>query len=341
MKPCSRLKKSLHIVLIALASLLLLVALVMLGAHLLTPVIYNDFFDGEVAEFESAGLSDGLVPQGFAYVEPHGVYLQCGYMNDGSASRIYIIDEQNGYASRYVTLLAPDGTEYTGHTGGITAYDDLVWLANDGEGEDNCVWVFSLDELLAAPNGGTLTLNTKFQPESRAAYCLADGEYLWVGEFYRAEDYPTKSTHAFTVAGGAEQNALVCAYPLDTASELGIADTTPALLLSVPGQVQGFAMTQDGGFVLSSSFGLSSSILRFYNGISLDQPSASLDVNGTEVPVYFLDDDLLARVIEAAPMSEEIEVKDGRLYVLFESACQKYLFGNFMRGRSVYSIPLQ
>ena len=342
MKQRSGSKKVFRIVLIALASLLALVALVLAGAHLLTPVVYGDFFDGEVAEFKAAGLGDGLVPQGFAYVEQHGVYLQCGYMADGSASRIYVIDERNDHTVHYVTLLAADGTAYTGHTGGLTAYDDLVWLVNDGEGEDNCVWVLSLSELLSAPNGGTITLNNKFQPESRAAYCLADGEYLWVGEFYRAEDYPTKASHTFTVADGAQQNALVCAYPLDTASELGIADTTPALLLSVPGQVQGFAMTADGGFVLSSSFGLSSSILRFYSALPAEQqPDATLDVNGASVPVYFLDNDMLIRVVEAPPMSEEIVVKDGRLFVLFESACQKYIFGNFMRGRPVYSIPME
>lgn len=336
-----RIKQAFKGLLITLGSLVLLFGLILLGSHVLTPVIYNDFFDGAAAEYETAGLDDALVPQGFAYLEDKNVYLQCGYMADESASRIYIVDEQNGYAARYVTLLSPDGTTYTGHTGDITSHNDFVWLANDGEGEDNCVWVLSLTELLTTPNGGTITLKTKFQTESRAACCLADGEYLWVGEFYREEDYPTAKTHAFTVAGGVEHRALICAYPLDTAAEFGISGLTPELMLSVPGQVQGFAMTEGGGFVLSSSFGLSSSILRFYDGITLGQPDAALDVNGTGVPVYFLDDDVLIRTVTAPPMSEEIVVRNDRLYVLFESACDKYIFGNFMRSRPVYSIPLE
>lgn len=334
-------KKSYKIVLITLCTLILLVGLILLGAHLLTPVIYGDFFESAVAEYEAAGLSDGLVQQGFAYLENEKVYLQCGYMNDGSASRIYILPEGDEANARYVSMLAADGTPYTGHPGGLTSYGNFVWISNDGNGEDNCVWVLSLDELLAQPNGGTVTLSTRFYPQTRAAYCLADGEYLWVGEFYREQDYPTDPAHTFTVAGGTEHHALVCAYRLDSNAEYGIADLTPVLALSVAGQVQGFAMTEQGGFILSSSFGLSSSILRFYPSLASDTPDASITMRGEEIPVYFLDEQNIERLVKAPPMSEEIIVKDGRLYVLFESACKKYIFGNFTRGRDVYSIPLE
>ena len=36
-------------------------------------------------------------------------------------------------------------------------------------------------------------------------------------------------------------------------------------------------------------------------------------------------------------MSEEIVCKDGKVYVLFESACTKYIFGNLIRGDRVYA----
>ena len=347
MKQRSGSKKVFRIVLIALASLLALVALVLAGAHLLTPVVYGDFFDGEVAEFEAAGLGDGLVPQGFAYVEQHGVYLQCGYMADGSASRIYVIDEQSDHATRYVTLLAEDGSAYTGHTGGLTAYDDLVWLANDGEGEDNCVWVMSLAEILAAENGGSITLTTKLQSETRAACCFADDQYLWVGEFNDGEKYVTDASHKFAVSGG-ENFALVCAYPLDASSVYGVAFTeadgkavfTPALALSVTNLVQGFTRTPEG-FALSTSYGLSVSHVYFHKDVTTGEADASIQVNGTDVPVYFLDSESLTDDLSLPPMSEEIFVKDGRLYVLLESACKKYIFGNLIRGRHVYSYELE
>jgi hypothetical protein len=66
-----------------------------------------------------------------------------------------------------------------------------------------------------------------------------------------------------------------------------------------------------------------------------------MTVNGASVPVYYLDSESLTDDITLPPMSEEIFVKDGRLYVLLESACKKYIFGNLIRGRHVYSYGLE
>lgn len=342
-KPCI-LKKIGKIALIVLCSLLALVIVLLLGAHLFTPAVFSDFFKDAEKEFRIPGLSDGVVPQGFTYLPEQKLYIQCGYMADGeNASRIYLIPEGDEKNASFVELLTKDGAPYTGHTGGITTDGKLVWLANDGEGEDNCVWVFSLDELLAAKAGDGIKLTTSFQPESRAAYCYVDGEYLWVGEFYREGDYPTKESHTFSVSGDVEHHALICAYPLDDTSATGIKAGVPALLLSVTGQVQGMVRTEDGGFILSTSYGLSKSHLIFYKNILANQESAdnALEIDGTNVPVWYLDASHLIRDIEAPPMSEEMVVRDGRVYYLTESACKKYIFGNFIRGRHVYSLPIE
>ena len=37
---------------------------------------------------------------------------------------------------------------------------------------------------------------------------------------------------------------------------------------------------------------------------------------------------------------EEIVIDNDRIYYLTESASKKYIFGNFIRGRHVYSLPL-
>ena len=332
---------------IVVGGLVALVAVVALCLHLFTPVVFRDFFGNADKEYLIPGLGDGLVPQGYAYVPEQEVYLQCGYMTDGeSASRIYVTDAKNPKDSRYIELVTADGAPYTGHTGGITAAGDFVWLANDGEGEDNCVWVMSLTELLAAENGGKITLTTKFQSETRAACCFADDKYLWVGEFNDGEKYVTDVSHKFTVNGG-ENFALVCAYPLDAASVYGVAFTeadgkavfTPALALSVTNLVQGFTRTPEG-FALSTSYGLGVSHIYFHKDITTGEADSSIKINGTDVPVYFLDAASLTDDVSMPPMSEEIFVKDGRLYVLLESACKKYIFGNLIRGRHVYSYGL-
>lgn len=332
---------------IGAGALVALVAVLLLSLHLFTPLVFNGFFGNAEREYLIPGLSDGLVPQGYAYVAEEDVYLQCGYMTDGeSASRIYVTDAQNTKETVFVELYTADGQPYTGHTGGITAAGSFVWLANDGEGDDNCVWVMSLDEILAAENGGKITLTVSFPSETRAACCFAGDEYLWVGEFNDGEKYVTDAGHKFAVSGG-ENFALVCAYKLDPASPYGVAFTendgqpvfTPSLALSVTNLVQGFTRTPEG-FALSTSYGLGVSHIYFHKDVTKDAPDASILINGIDVPVYYLDADSLTDDLSLPPMSEEIFVKDGKLYVLLESACKKYIFGNLIRGRHIYSYGL-
>ena len=193
-----------------------LVLCLLLALHVITPLASIDFFVNSDPEYVTPGIYEGLVPQGYAYIGEKDVYLQCGYMADGvSASRIYVTNATDTRDTFFVELYTADGQPYTGHTGGLTSYSGIVWLTNDGEGDDNCMWVFTLAELLEAKDGKVI-LKTKFQPESRAACCFADGEYLWIGEFNDGEKYVAKESHAF-----GENNALICAYEIDTASEYG------------------------------------------------------------------------------------------------------------------------
>ena len=324
--------------LIFLSTLLVIWLLV----QLITTIIFFEFFQKADKEFRTPGMSDGLVSQGFTYLEDQQFYLQCGYMADGeSASRIYIIPQNEPDEAYYVELKNADGSPYLGHTGGIAAKGNFVWLANDGEGEDNCVWVLSMYDLLRLDAGEAYTLDVSFKPKTRAAYCFVDGNALWVGEFYRPVDYPTDESHTFTVSGGKEHHALIGYYTIDETTETGIASTTPVVFLSVPEHVQGAERDQYGHFILSTSYGLSKSHLLFYDDVLTDKNDAYLTVDGQEVPVWFLDDDALKRDLICPPMSEEIVINNDRVYYLTESASKKYIFGKFIRSRHVYSLPIE
>ncbi len=337
-------KKIVKAALISLGSLIALILLALFAKHLITPLIYSDFFSNAEKEYAVPGLSDGIVPQGYTYAEDAGVYLMCGYMTDNeSPSRIYITKEGDEKNSKYISLVTKDGKAYTGHTGGITCDGSFVWLANDGSVEDgdNGVWVLSLDQLLSAENGGEITLDTFFTPECRSAFCLVDGEYLWVGEFRDSEKYLTKDSHTFKIDSDETNYALICRYRIDADSETGISDDTPDAILSVRDLVQGFIRSSDGSFVLSCSYGLANSFMYKYNDVTKDDADASLEVNGAKVPVWYLSDEDMQTSVEMPPMSEELVYRDGRIYVLFESACNKYVFGNFMRGRHIYSFEFK
>jgi hypothetical protein len=88
----------------------------------------------------------------------------------------------------------------------------------------------------------------------------------------------------------------------------------------IPSKVQGIVFDEDGGVYLSTSYGRSSSsyLLYFSSVISLStSPSHP------------------TRRIEMPPCSEEIESYAGNLYVLFESAGEKYLEGTDGKGKSL------
>ena len=87
--------------------------------------------------------------------------------------------------------------------------------------------------------------------------------------------------------------------------------------------------------VLSTSYGLAASHLLFYDksGISAGQ----LTLNGKEVPLYYLDGACLKRSVTAPPMTEEIVNLNGRIYIMCESASNKYIFGKFMSGKYLWS----
>ena len=64
------------------------------------------------------------------------------------------------------------------------------------------------------------------------------------------------------------------------------------------------------------------------------------DFDGTKVPLIYLDSATLIDDVRMPPMAEEIVYMDGDVYVMNESACTKYKFGNLTSGRRVWAYEL-
>ena len=91
----------------------------------------------------------------------------------------------------------------------------------------------------------------------------------------------------------------------------------------------------DTQIVLSTSYGVAPSKLKYYN---LNHAAHEQKTIGSlTLELYYLEGACLERDVIAPPMSEEIVYKDGRLYIMTESASNKYIFGKFMSGRYMYS----
>lgn len=286
--------------------------------------VYSDFFGKSDAAFRIPGLTTGFVPQGFHYLQERDTYLISGYMKDHSAARIYIRDTDG--STRFVELANADGSAYDEHAGGVTVNGEYVYLPGTMS-----VDVFRLEDVLTKDRAAVIG---KLEMEYDGDCCTFYNGYLFVGDFYYPETYETPEEHRFTTPAGDENPAVIAVYKAEPAAEFGI-DPTPVAAISIRDRVQGIGFTEDGQIVLSTSYGFADSQLWFYDFDADRQGNVKL--SGEDVPLYYLDSANLAHQVDIPPMSEEVVCMDGKVYVLFESACTKYLYGNLIRGTHVYA----
>lgn len=326
-------KKFLKVLAIVLLSLILVVALFITGLKIAGHVRYDEsFFNDAWKEFSIPGIHDGYVPQGITYDEASGNFLCCGYMDDGSTSRVYVVDPKTD-ENRYVLLRNADESNCTGHVGGLAVYAEYLYVVDDGH-----TLVYLLSDVLNAEEGAFVTARGIVPSNCRASFNYVKDDILYVGEFYRAENYETDSTHHFTTETGEVNRALIFAYELDEDAEFGVVSDSPLYAYSITDQIQGMCITDKGDICLSASWGPATSYLYLYEGVPTDEGDATVTVRGTEVPVIFLDSSDLKETIELAPMSEEVTYVNGRIYTMYESASNKYIFGKFFRETHSWSI---
>ena len=307
------------VLLYVLVGLIVLLLLLRLGVT----IRYFDYFNNSKSEFVIPGLNTAFVPQGFDYIERSDTYLICGYMNDDSASRVYV---RRGDDTHHVNLLYADGTPYRKHAGGICHNGEYLYIAGD-DGVD----VFSLHDVLEGRDAKKLG---KILTGHDMAYCSFYDGYLLAGNFYHEKTYETPAHHRITTPAGDANTALITVFKADGDAAFGI-NPTPVAAFSTRGKVQGICFTSDEEIVLSTSYGVASSHLYRYRIDTLR--ATTIEVLGGEVPLYYLDSANLTDTITLPPMSEELVYRDGRIYVLCESACNKYFFGKFIRGYQVFA----
>lgn len=295
---------------------------------------YKDFYPIASAEFEIAGLDEGYTPQGLTYEKTSNIFLTCGYMKNGSASRIYVVDAESKETTKFFTLKNED-VEYVGHAGGIATDGTNVWICGDGE-----VFRFSFSEIETVENEGSISIIDSFESQNGADFLTIENNCLWVGEFHREKNYDRPESHWFETSDNKTNKALSFCYEINSSKECGLESLTPIKALSTGSLVQGMII-KDDKIIMSTSYSLPNSHLLSYNNILSDASQSTFEINEKTIPVYILDSSNLICDIEAPSMSEEI-VDDGEnVYILFESACQKYKAFTREQIKDVYSINLE
>lgn len=314
MKFVKKLGKICAIVLLCVAAL----AVVAVGGlNIAKFAIYRDYYAMESDLCKNPGLNDGFVCQGIAAVDGEDLILVSGYMKDDRPSRVYVttLDSQ----SYHVTLHC-DGEPYTGHAGGIAVSGETAYIANGSK-----IFAFPLADVLSAKDGDSINIGQGTKINNKASFLYTDDEYLYVGSFTDSGTKPV-AEHTFETAEGTHY-AICSVYPIDDLS-------APVRVYSIRDCVQGICFTPDGKIVLSTSYGLTSSVYYVYDRDDAVESGHTLD----GAPVYYLEQ--LERQFKGPAMAEGLDYFNGQIITLTESASNKYIYGKLFFANDIVSLAL-
>lgn len=327
-------KRAIKIVSIILASIVGLFLFIYLTFAIVRATAYKE--SNRLREYVCTipAIHSGYAPQGIGYSKEQDLYLLTGY-DKSNVSVLYLV--KNDKATR-VRLADEDGNDLKGHAGGITCTKDYVYISNGSK-----LNIYSLSALMSADGEKVPTIGVKYV-DTNASYCFSDDEHIYVGEFYREQNYKTDERHHYTTPNGDEHKAIVSCYDLD--GNGAIASDYPEYAISITGLVQGFAV-HDGVYMLSRSYGLRDSDLEYYSEPKRDgETTVEISFKGNKdkparsIPLYYLDSSNMIKSLKLPAFGEDLTVVDDRVVITNESACNSYIVGKLFAADKVYSYPI-
>lgn len=339
----TKLDKAIKVLKIVMISIIIFVGVLYYGVRIWFKAPMTAYYNASTQAFLIPGLNDNFVPQGFCYDEQETQYLVSGYDSMGKASSIYVVNDEKDaekVPTKRVALAKSNGDVFDGHAGGVAINGDYVYLANGQR-----IYVFSYDEIKSAKNGAVVKYlgYKKIQSEKEdgdavsASFVHTYNDKLYVGEFHDGGAYKVDPDHKVVTNAGDTRHALMLEYELDGNAPFGIA-VAPTRAFAIPNKVQGVCV--DGDIIYcSTSYGLAFSEIYKYD-LSKAANEGTKDVVGYNIPLYSLDRVSHVKTYTTAPMAEELVYKDGKLYIMSEFACNKYIVGKFVDGKYCYATDL-
>lgn len=289
--------------------------------------MYNNFYAAGELSVLVPGLTQGFVPQGLSYLPGQNWMIIAGYSsNKNVSSVIFAVDLATGELVREAHLQYADGSQYVGHAGGVAVTEKNIFIANN-----NHIYRISLEKFLGLDASANCPFDEEIPVPSRSSYCGYSDGILWVGEFQFDPEYKTDRSHWYKNEDG-RYKAWLIGYKLDQTQEnelnpaaLAGETATPDYIISTTERIQGMTM-HDNQFYLSQSYGrrAASTLIRYQNVLEAD-PREYVELNGTQVPLWCLNKSLQTGALLMPPASECLVTVDGDVYVLFETAAEKYM----------------
>ena len=303
---------------------------------------YPRFSEMAQASLAVPGLQQGLVPQGIdAWEERDAVLISAYSSNANEPSVLLAVQVSTGRLIGEYRLKNTDGSNYTGHAGGVAVTSKNVFISEGG-----CLYRIPLTAL---EKSGEVTIAEEIAVPVRASFCNASGGILWVGDFYYGTSYPTDDFRHMVNRDGKTYYAWAVGYELEDTDREICADAmvtgafaTPDCILSIADRIQGMVYVKDAGkIVLSQSYGRKNdSTLYVYHDPMQETPHTQVVLNGVSVPVWYLDSGELEEKITTLPMSEGVAYMKNRLYVLYESGAEKYRGDGKLPTDRVWTVDL-
>lgn len=219
-------------------------------------------------------------------------------VEDDCLGELMVFDRESG---EYLITL---GMDENSHLGGITFDGDNVWLCNSHEREIERI-SYDFIMTMAYRNRGEVVdardVVDCYKVKNSPSCIIYYGGRLWI------------ATHTLLV------DSQMTAYFYKSAENKLEALSS----FQIPPKVQGVAFDSQGKVYLSTSYGRDkSSYLYQYDSVAEMSAHPKYPTHTVELP----------------PCSEELDIKDDVLYVLFESAGEKYLEGTDGKGTSLSPI---
>lgn len=290
---------------------------------------YNSFAS---PKFLIPGLGESMVPQGMDIWDDKNVILVSGYFssNDVSPCSVLVgIDMDTGKFAREYYLKNADGSNYTGHAGGVAITSKNLFISDGGK-----LHRIPLESIEKVGLQGELKIVETIKVPVRASFCNYSGGYLWVGDFYYETSYPTDEFRHMKNNAGKTYYAWSVGYKLDPKTEnefsaeawnTSLDYATPDVICSIDEKIQGFTVVSSEYIALSQSYGRkNNSKIYLYENVLGKTPDKQVTLNGKQVPLWFLDTTVKSKSYTAPPMSEGLASKNGKLYILYESGADKY-----------------
>lgn len=249
------------------------------------PVLKNFLIEANI----KIPLMNKFIPQGITLMQNY--FLITGYYESDNYSKVYVLNNL-GEIINTVEL------DMKSHVGGI-AYDkvnDLIWLP-DVDGilnvykAENFLLNKKVKKLKSFNNVGKGLIDYLDKNKNLIAYVAMDGEYLYIGNFYKTKE------------------CLVKKYKVSFNHKVRLKYIDSFYL---PKKVQGITFYERNNekyLIVSSSFNRRTrSNIYIYK---YDEKKKEYNSS-------------IIRQIELPPMAEQLDIKDDKLYIIFESSASKY-----------------